>query len=157
MAKITLPMARAAELRGMDLGATEWKPVTQEIINLFAEATGDRQWIHTDPERAAKESPFRKTVAHGYYTLSLVPVFFWELVEITGARLVVNYGANKVRWPAPVPIPSRVRMVGKVSDVLELETGFDVLLEAKIEVENQSRPALVAEVLYRYLSRRNAT
>jgi acyl dehydratase len=150
MAKITLPVGRVKELQGMKLGPTEWKDVTQELINLFGEATGDKQWIHMDPARAAKESPFRKTIAHGYFTLGLVPVFFWDLVEITGARLVVNYGANKVRWPAPVPIPSRVRMVGEIVEVRELEKGFDVVLAATIEVEGQSKPGMVAEVLYRY-------
>lgn len=155
MARLTLPIDRTSELKGTDLGVTEWKSVTQDLVNLFAEATGDRQWIHTDPERAAKDSPFRKTIAHGYFTLALVPGFFWELVEITGIRLVINYGANRVRWPAPVPIPSRVRMGAKVTDVLQLENGFDVVVEATIEVEGQTRPAMVAEVLYRYLGRRN--
>jgi acyl dehydratase len=150
MAKVSLPMERASELKGMPLGPTEWTEVTQERIDQFAQATGDRQWIHVDRERAAKESPFRKTIAHGYFTLGLLPVFFWEMVEVTGVRLVVNYGSNKVRWPAPVPLPSRVRMSGVVSDILKLEKGFDVVLQAKIEVEGQSRPAMVAEVLYRY-------
>ena len=150
MAKVCLPLERAHELKGMSLGPTEWKDVTQELIDRFAEATGDRQWIHVDPERAAKESPFRKTIAHGYFTLALVPVFFWEMVEVTGVRMVINYGSNKVRWPAPVPIPSRLRMSGQISDLLKLEHGFDVVLQAKIEVEGQSRPAMAAEVLYRY-------
>ncbi len=150
MAKVVLPLERAHELEGMTLGPTEWKDVTQEVIDKFAEATGDRQWIHLDRERAAKDSPFRKTIAHGYFTLSLVPVFFWEMVEVTGVRLVLNYGSNKVRWPAPVPIPSRIRMVGEISDMLRLESSFDVVLQAKIEVEGQRRPAMVAEVLYRY-------
>ncbi|HEY3449331.1 MAG TPA: MaoC family dehydratase [Myxococcales bacterium] len=150
MAKVTLPLERAHELKGMTLGPTEWKDVTQQVIDQFAEATGDRQWIHVDRERAAKESPFRKTIAHGYFTLALVPVFFWEMVEVTGVRLVINYGSNKVRWPAPVPIPSRIRMVGEISELMKLESGFDVVLQAKVEVENQRRPAMVAEVLYRY-------
>ncbi|MBI5544961.1 MAG: MaoC family dehydratase [Deltaproteobacteria bacterium] len=134
----------------MALGPTEWKPVTQDLVDRFAQATGDLQWIHTEPERALRESPFRRTIAHGYFTLGMVPVFFWDLVEITGIRLVINYGANKVRWPAPVPIPSRVRMVGEVTDLISLESSFDVVLSAKIEVENQKRPGMIAEVLYRY-------
>ena len=150
MAKITLPLERAHELKGMSLGPTEWKTVDQRLIDLFAESTGDKQWIHVDPERAAKESPFRKTIAHGYFTLALVPVFFWEMVEVTGVRMVINYGSNKVRWPAPVPIPSRIRMVGEISDMIRLESFFDVILQAKIEVEGQKRPAMVGEVLYRY-------
>lgn len=150
MAMMTVSVADAKGLKGKSLGATEWKEVTQELINLFARSTGDNQWIHTDPARAARQSPFRKTIAHGYFTLSLVPVFFWELIEITGARLVINYGANKVRWPAPVPIPSRVRMSAVISDVEDFESGFTIVVEATVEVEGQQKPAMVAEVLYRY-------
>ena len=150
MPRVTLPIARAKELEGMALGPTEWRDVTQEAIERFAEATGDRQWIHLDRARAEKESPFHGPVAHGYFTLALVPVFFLEMVELVGARALVNYGANKVRWPVPVPIPSRVRMHGKVSEVRALEQGFDLVLQAKIEVEGKARPAMAAEVLYRY-------
>jgi acyl dehydratase len=150
MARITLPVDQAKTLKGKSLGKTEWREVTQEMVNQFAQATGDHQWIHTDPARAAKESPFRKTIAHGYFTLALVPVFFWELIEITGARLVINYGSNKVRWPAPVPIPSRVRMAAEISDVDDFEGGFQVVIQASIEVEGHPKPAMVAEVLYRY-------
>jgi len=150
MAKVTLPLERAKELEGMALGPTEWRSVTQETIDRFAEATGDRQWIHVDRERAVRESPFKATIAHGYFTLSLVPVFFWEMVDLVGARLVVNYGANKVRWPTPVTLPSRLRMAGKVTEVRALENVFDVVLQAKMEIEGQRRPALAAEVLYRY-------
>ena len=151
MAKITLPVERAKELQGAELGPSEWRPVTQEIIDAFAAATGDRQWIHVDRERAERESPFRRaTIAHGYFTLGLVPVFFWELVELTGTRMCVNYGTNKVRWPAPVPIPSRVRMSGTISEVLVLESGVDLVLDARIEVEGQRKPGMLAQVLYRY-------
>lgn len=150
MPKVVLPLERAHELKGMTLGPTGWKDVTQEVIAKFAEATGDRQWIHLDSERAAKDSPFKKTIAHGYFTLALVPVFFLEMVEVTGVKMVLNYGSNKVRWPAPVPIPSRIRMVGAISDMIRLESFFDVILQAKIEVEGQKRPAMVGEVLYRY-------
>jgi acyl dehydratase len=150
MALMTVNVADAKSLKGKSLGVTEWKEITQEQINLFADSTGDRQWIHVDPERAARKSPFRKTIAHGYFTLSLVPVFFWELIEITGARLVINYGANKVRWPAPVPIPSRIRMRATVTDVEDFESGFTFVVEATVEVQGQQKPAMVAEVLYRY-------
>jgi acyl dehydratase len=150
--KVTLPIARAKELEGMALGPTEWRSVTEEDIARFAEATGDRQWIHVDRARAEKESPFHAPVAHGYFTLALVPVFFLQMVEIVGARLLVNYGANKVRWPAPVPVPSRVRMVGKVTEVRALKDGFDLVLQAKIEVDGQARHAMAAEVLYRFLA-----
>jgi acyl dehydratase len=150
MATLTLTPDEALELKGKPLGTTEWKEVTQEAVDLFARATGDGQWIHTDPERAAKESPFRKTIAHGYFTLALVPEFFRELLEVTGVRMVINFGANRVRWPAPVPIPSRVRMTASVNDIEHFENGFLLLLQATIEIENQKRPAMKAEVLYRY-------
>lgn len=152
MALLTMDVRDAASLSGRSLGTTAWKEVTQQMIDLFADATGDRQWIHTDPKRAAKESPFRRTIAHGYFTLSLVPVFFWELLEVTGTRLTINFGANKVRWPAPVPIPCRVRMSGKVVNVEPFESGFTLTLEAIIEVEKQQKPAMIAEVVYRYYS-----
>ncbi len=150
MAVLTIPVDQAMSLKGRSLGATEWKEVTQELVNLFAKATGDEQWIHTDPVRAAKESPFHKTIAHGYFTLGLVPGFFWELIDITGARLVINYGANKVRWPAPVPIPCRVRMKASILDVVEFRGGYELVLGAEVEVEHHPKPAMVAEVLYRY-------
>jgi acyl dehydratase len=137
-------------LKGASLGFTDWIPVTQEQIDLFAKATGDHQWIHTDPARAAKESPFRKTIAHGYFTLGLVPACLYELMEVTGARLIINYGANKVRWPGPVPIPSRVRVGVRVSDIEELDKGYSAVLDATVEVEGQQKPALAAQVLYRY-------
>ncbi len=150
MAIMKLPVEEGPSLIGTSLGTTEWQEITQERVNQFAEATLDRQWIHTDPERAARESPFRRTIAHGYFTLGLVPACFWELIELTGARLVINYGANKVRFPGPVPIPSRVRMSAKVLGAEPLENGFTFVVEATIEVENQSKPAMIAEVLYRY-------
>jgi acyl dehydratase len=141
----------ARQLKGKSLGVTEWKEITQELVDLFARATGDTQWIHTDPERAARESPFRHTIAHGYFTLGLVSAFFFDLLEVSGCRLVINFGANNVRWPAPVPIPSRVRMHAEVSDVQATERrSFMLVVQVTIEVEGQSKPALQAEVLYRY-------
>lgn len=150
MAKLTLTPEEALELRGKSLGVTEWKALTQEMVDLFAKATGDDQWIHTDPARAARESPFRRTIAHGYFTLALVPEFFRELLEVTGVRMVINFGTNRVRWPAPVPVPSRVRMAVSVSDIEHFDNGFLLLMQATLEIENQKRPAMKAEVLYRY-------
>ena len=152
MAQITLPFERTKELAGQKLGPTECRDVTQELVDQFARSTGDCQWIHLDAERAARESPFKTTIAHGYFTLGLVPVFFFGLVEVTGARMVINYGANRVRWPAPVPVPSRVRLKGEITDVRHLESACDLVLAAKIEVEGRPRPAMVAEVLFRYLA-----
>lgn len=150
MAKRIVPVSELMTLKGQPLGTTEWRPVTQELVNLFAEATHDKQWIHTDPARAAKESPFRRTIAHGYFTLGLTPSFFWELIEVTGARLAINYGCNSVRWPGPVPIPSRLRLTADITDVKEFHGGFELAIQATMETEGQKKPAMVAEVLYRY-------
>jgi len=151
MACMTVTAEQARGLKGTSLGTTEWKEVTQELIDLFAKATGDTQWIHTDPVQAAKRSPFRrKTIAHGYFTLALVPVFFWELLQVTGTRLIINSAANHIEWPAPVPIPSRVRMSATVSDVAPFESGFTIVLQVTIEVEKQAKPGMIGEVHYRY-------
>ncbi len=149
--------AELPQLVGKTLGPTDWKTITQAQIDQFAEATGDRQWIHVDPARAAKESPFRKkTVAHGYFTLALIPDFFFSLIEVEGCRLIVNLGANAISWPAPVRIPSRLRLVAFVKSVTPFESGVDLSLQMTIEIENQRRPALEAEVSYRYYLRDTA-
>ena len=96
-------------LVGQQLGSSAWVEITQEMVNRFADATGDHQWIHVDPERAAKESPFGGPIAHGYLTLSLLPMLLPQVIQITGFRLTVNYGTEKVRFPAPVPVGGRVR------------------------------------------------
>lgn len=141
-------------LEGQVIGPSDWKDVTQREIDLFGEATGDRQWIHCDPVRAAKESPFRKkTVAHGYFTLALIPDFFFSMLEVDGCRLIVNLGANNIRWPAPVRIPSRVRLLARCKSVSRFESGIDLCLDMTIEVEGQRHPALEAEVSYRYYLR----
>lgn len=149
-----LTPAELPQLIGRTLGPTDWKDVTQAQIDLFAEATGDRQWIHVDPVRAARESPFRKkTVAHGYFTLALIPAFFFSLLEVEGCRLIVNLGATSIRWPAPVRIPSRVRLLALVTAAEPFEGGIDLTLQMTVEIEKQSRPALEAEVAYRYYVR----
>ncbi|MGI5861838.1 MAG: MaoC family dehydratase [Myxococcales bacterium] len=150
MALNTLTPAEARQLAGKELGVTEWKEVTQELIDLFARATGDQQWIHTDPERAARESPFRTTIAHGYFTLALVPAFFYELLEVRDCRMLINFGANEVRWPAPVPIPSRVRLRARIPEVENTSRSFTLHVDATIEVEGQAKPAMTARVLFRY-------
>lgn len=155
---LRLTPSELPRLCGQTLGPTDWKEITQTHINQFAEATGDKQWIHIDPERAAKESPFRKkTVAHGYFTLALIPDFFFSMLEVEGCRLIVNLGADKITWPAPVRIPSRVRLVALVQSVTPVEGGVDLCLKMTIEVEKQRRPALEAEVTYRYYVRESAS
>ena len=132
---------------GEHLGHSDWVPITQEQVNAFAEATGDHQWIHVDPERAAKESPFGGPVAHGYLTLSLVPVLLAQIVEITGFRMAVNYGTEKVRFPAPVPVGSRIRLHVAVGDVVDIPAGKQMTFHHTIELEDSEKPACVAETV----------
>jgi acyl dehydratase len=141
-----------ATLAGTAFASPKWIEVTQAQVDEFARATGDHQWIHVDPERAARESPFQRTIAHGYMSLALVPPLLFELLEVTGARLVINYGANKVRFPAPVPVGSRLRLTGEVVSVEPVEGGFQVLLKVAMEIEGNPKPAMAAEVIYRYLA-----
>jgi acyl dehydratase len=140
-----------AAASGKELGVSEWVQVTQERIDTFADATGDRQWIHVDPERAAN-GPFGATIAHGYLTLSLVPVLVASLVEYAGWSVRINYGSNKVRLPAPVKVDSRVRAGVELGDVASGPAGTQVTLKVVVDVEDasgerQAKPALVAEVL----------
>ena len=134
---------------GKHLGHSDWHTVDQEQINRFADATGDRQWIHVDAERA-KSGPFGTTIGHGYLTLSLAPIFIFQILKVEGAKLVVNYGLNKVRFPAPVPVDSRVRMGAEIGAVEPVAGGLQVQLNATFEIEGGSKPACVAEILFRY-------
>jgi len=133
---------------GKELGPSEWLTVTQEMIDKFAEATGDHQWIHVDVERAKRELPGGKTIAHGYLTLSLLPRMAPTLMSITGRRRGVNYGSNKVRFVSPVPAGSRIRLTQTIKSVEPVEgNGVRVTSEMVIEVEGSSRPAMVAETI----------
>ena len=138
-------MTVLAEIVGVELGPTSWVEVTQERIDAFAAATDDPQWIHTDPERAAA-GPFGKTIAHGFLTLSLCVPMLYEVLPSTG-EMVVNYGVNKVRFPAPVPAGSRVRGRFRVLGVDEAATGARVTIEAIIECEGVDKPVCVAELV----------
>jgi acyl dehydratase len=138
------------KLAGRELGASEWLEITQQRVDQFAEATLDHQWIHVDPERARAESPFGGPIAHGYLTLSLLPHLLGEIVDVTGVRMAVNYGLDRLRYPAPVPVGSRVRLVVKVAAVEEVRGGVQCRLDCTVEVAGGSRPALAAEVLFRY-------
>jgi acyl dehydratase len=139
-------------LVGRGLGTSDWLEITQEMVDRFADATGDHQWIHVDVERATAESPFGGPVAHGYLTLSLLPMLLPQIVEITGFRLTVNYGTEKVRFPAPVPVGSRVRATAVCDSVTPIEGGVQMLVTVTVEVEGGSKPALVAtSVSRRYL------
>jgi acyl dehydratase len=134
--------------QGSVLGSSEWLSVEQERIDRFAEATGDRQWIHIDPERAAA-GPFGATIAHGYLTLSLLPYFAAQNYRIEGARMSVNYGLNKVRFISPVRAGSRLRGVTELVEVGDLDTGAQLLFRTTIELEGSRKPACVAETLSR--------
>jgi acyl dehydratase len=136
-------------LVGQQLGHSDWVTITQEQVNQFAEATGDHQWIHVDPERAKKESPFGGPIAHGYLTLSLLPALMPEIVEISGFRMGVNYGTEKVRFPSPVPVGARVRAAATLEAATPFEGGIQMNLAVTVEVEGGSKPAMVATVVYR--------
>ena len=133
---------------GQELGPSEWLTVTQEMIDKFAEATGDHQWIHVDVERAKRELPGGKTIAHGYLTLSLLPQLAPTLMKIEKRRRGLNYGSNRVRFTAPVPAGGRVRLRQKLVKVEPVEdNGFRITSEMTMEVEGNARPAMVAETL----------
>jgi acyl dehydratase len=137
------------EFAGQELGHTEWQTVTQERVNLFADATDDHQWIHVDPERA-KQGPFGGAIAHGYLTLSLAPVLLNQIIRVDNMKFGVNYGANKVRFPSPVPVGSELRMVASVAGVEDVEGGVQVTYDLVMEVRDAPKPACVAQVVYRY-------
>ena len=135
-------------LAGRDLGASEWLEVTQERINTFADATGDHQWIHVDPARAAA-GPFGTTIAHGYLTLSLVIPLFGRLLSMDGVRMGVNYGLDKVRFPNPVRVGSRIRLAATVADVTEVAGGVQLACDFTVEIDGETKPACVARAIYR--------
>ncbi|MFI6370445.1 MaoC family dehydratase [Streptomyces sp. NPDC050546] len=137
------------KLAGSDLGTSEWIEVTQERIDTFADATGDHQWIHVDPEKA-KEGPFGAPIAHGYLTLSLFIPLFTELLDVQGVTTKVNYGLNKVRFPSPVKVGSRIRLTAKLAEVEEVPGGVQITVEGAIEIEGGSKPAAVLQSLSRF-------
>jgi acyl dehydratase len=136
---------------GQHLGYSGWRLVDQQQVNLFADATGDHQWIHVDPERAAS-GPFGGAIAHGYLTLSLVPVLLHDVLDVQGMTFGVNYGCNRVRFPAPVKVGSRVRLGVEVASVEDIAGGAQVVLDVTVESEGQDKPSCVAQVVYRYFA-----
>jgi acyl dehydratase len=136
-------------LVGQHMGYSDWQTITQEQVNTFAEATGDHQWIHVDPERAKAESPFGGPIAHGYLTLSLVPSLLPEIVDMQGFRMGVNYGTEKVRFPSPVPVGARVRAGATLAGATPFDGGITVNIDVTIEIEGGTKPAMVATVVYR--------
>jgi len=134
---------------GLELGPSEWQEIPQERIDAFADATGDHQWIHVDPERAAA-GPFGGTIAHGFLTLSLLPHWTFGLMHVEDASAAINYGLNKVRFPAPVPVGSRLRASYRIVDVSEVAGGVQVTTAATVEREGSDKPVCVAETVSRY-------
>ncbi|HEV3268704.1 MAG TPA: MaoC family dehydratase [Acidimicrobiales bacterium] len=142
-------MEELAALVGTHLGYSEYVTVTQEQVDLFAEATGDHQWIHVDPERAAA-GPFGRTIAHGYLTLALIPVLLGGVMKVDGVAMGVNYGTNKVRFTSPVPVGSQIRAGATLASVEEVSGGVQVALDVIVEVKDAPKPSCVAQVVFRY-------
>jgi acyl dehydratase len=136
---------------GKELGVSDWQAVTQDKIDQFAKLTGDDQWIHIDVERA-KQTPFGGTIAHGYYTLSLAPRFTYDMFELEGFAFAINYGLNRVRFPAPMPVGGKVRMRAKLAAVEEIAGGAQLVTELTFEREGGEKPVCVAESLTRVYS-----
>ena len=137
------------EAVGSELGPTAWLEIDQSRINLFADATGDHQWIHVDPEKAA-EGPYGKTIAHGYLTLSLANLFLPQVMKVENFSMGVNYGCEKVRFPAAVPVGSRIRGHGEVISAEEVKGGVQVVVRITIEIEGGERPACVIDTISRF-------
>jgi acyl dehydratase len=146
----TTTMAELPGLKGSELGSSDWFEITQDAVNLFAEATGDHQWIHVDVERAKKESPFGGPIAHGYLTLSLLAPMSSQVLAVTDTVMGVNYGLNKVRFPSPVPVGSKVRLTATLKEVEEVTGGLQVTMSAVIEREGGDKPVCIAEPVFRY-------
>jgi acyl dehydratase len=135
---------------GETLGTSDWIQITQERVNTFAEATGDHQWIHVDVDRARAESPYGGPIAHGYLSLSLLPALGWQIFSIEGATMGVNYGSNRVRFPSPVPVGSRLRLSAVLLEATPVTGGaMQMVVEQTVEIEGQTKPALVAETVSR--------
>jgi acyl dehydratase len=134
---------------GEQLGSSDWLEIDQKRIDLFAEATGDHQWIHVDPEKAVA-GPFGTTIAHGYLTLSLLPALVPQLMRVEGVRMGINYGSNKVRFPSPVPVGSRVRATGRIAEVTEVGDGVQLTTAVTVEREGGEKPVCVAETVSRF-------
>jgi acyl dehydratase len=154
MARVEIrDLAELREKVGRELAVSEWVAVTQERINLFAEATDDHQWIHVDPARAARESPFGGTVAHGFLTLSLLPRLAADTLVLPEAKLVVNYGLNRVRFPSPVRAGQRIRARFTPSGIEDVPGGVQLTFTVTIEAEGSDKPACVAETVSRRYAR----
>ncbi len=138
------------EAAGAELGVSGWQEVTQQQIGTFADATGDHQWIHVDAARAAA-GPFGSTIAHGFLTLALTPMLLHEIYEVRGVAMAINYGANRVRFPAPLPSGSRVRARARLESVEDVAGGVQVVTHVEVECEGSGKPCCVADLVSRFL------
>jgi acyl dehydratase len=148
----TAALAELPALKGQVIGVSDWFEVTQERVNTFADATDDHQWIHVDPERAAAESPFGGPIGHGFLTLSLFVPMWEQVLAVSDMKMGVNYGLNKVRFPAPVPVGARIRLTATLAEVEEIKGGLQLTVAGVIEREGGDKPVCVLESLMRFLS-----
>ena len=149
MSSTTTTLAELPSLKGSVLGSSDWFEVTQDRVNTFADATDDHQWIHVDPERATAESPFGGPIGHGFLTLSLFVPMWSQILTVTDATMGVNYGLNKVRFPAPVPVGARIRLTATLLDVEEVKGGLQLVVSGAIERDGSDKPVCVLESLTR--------
>jgi acyl dehydratase len=149
ISRVSLSLNELPNRIGEALAISDWLEITQSRINQFADATGDHQWIHLDAERAARESPFKTTIAHGFLTLSLIPYFKDACIEYSGVKMGVNYGTNRVRFMAPVKVNSRLRAHFKLLAAEAIVGGMQTVFEVTIEIEGNAKPACVAELVTR--------
>ena len=147
--RTTTTIAELPGLKGTELGTSDWIEVTQERVDTFADATDDHQWIHVDVERAKAESPFGGPIGHGYLTLSLLIPLYAQVLTVSDAVMGVNYGLNKVRFPAPVPVGSKIRLTATLLDVEEVAGGLQLTVSAVIEAEGATKPVCIAEPVFR--------
>jgi acyl dehydratase len=136
-------------LVGQQLGTSDWYDITQQRVNDFADGTGDHQWIHCDPERAKRESPYGTTIAHGFFTLSLTNTLMQQILSVEGLKMIINYGLNRVRFPSAVKVGARVRMTSELMELIETRTSVQAVFKQTFEIEGEPRPACVAEGIVR--------
>jgi len=143
-------LAEFVAAEGTQLGPTEWLEITQDRVNLFADATDDHQWIHVDPARAA-DGPFGGAIAHGLLTLSLIPHFTHQLYRVDNVKMAINYGYNKVRFITPVPVGAKLRARAEISSVTQLDSGVEATLSTTVEIQGSDKPAAAAESIVRFI------
>jgi acyl dehydratase len=143
-------LSELAEYAGREIAVTEWLEITQERINQFADATDDHQWIHIDPQRAERESPYGATIAHGFLTLSLLPKFLKDTLPIVGVRMAINYGLNRVRFPSAVRAGSRIRARIVLQSIRDVADATEATYSITVECQDSEKPCCVAELLARY-------